>query len=92
MSEQLTAAAPSSRSTPFAGTAWARWAITAVFAASGVAISSFAVRTPSLKAEHALSTAQLGLLSTVFGVAAILAMQLTGALVARWGRPRAIPD
>src|SRR5262245_17637420 len=63
----------------------ARWAVTAVFAGNGATIASLAVRTPSLKIAHGLDAAHLGLLSAVFGVAAILAMQLAGGLTARWG-------
>jgi predicted MFS family arabinose efflux permease len=68
-----------------AGTARARWAVTAVFAANGVTIASFAVRTPSLKVEHGLTTGQLGMVSALFGVAALIVMQLTGRLAARLG-------
>lgn len=63
----------------------ARWAVTAVFAANGVTIASFAVRTPSLKLEHGLTTGQLGFVSALFGVAGLIVMQLTGRLAARLG-------
>jgi MFS family permease len=56
-----------------------------VFAANGATIASFAVRTPTLKADHALTAGQLGLVSAMFGVAALLSMQLTGGLAARLG-------
>jgi MFS family permease len=68
--------APSSR---------ARWATTAVFGGNGLVIASLVVRTPQLKLDLALSPAQLGLVSAVFGVSAVLAMQVAGALTARVG-------
>jgi MFS family permease len=63
----------------------ARWAVAAVFAANGGTIAGMVVRTPSLKLEHGLTDARLGLLSAVFGVSAVAAMQVTGRLAARVG-------
>ena len=63
----------------------ARWAVTSVFAANGVTIASLAVRTPSLKLDHGLTAGQLGVVSALFGVAALVTMQLTGGLAARLG-------
>ncbi|MEO3827667.1 hypothetical protein [Actinomadura sp. B10D3] len=63
----------------------ARWAVTALFAANGLTIAALAVRTPSLKIEHGLTAGQLGVVSALFGVAAVLSMQLTGGLAARLG-------
>ncbi|GAA4446193.1 MFS transporter [Phytohabitans houttuyneae] len=63
----------------------ARWAITAVFGGNGLLIASLVVRTPQLKLDLDLSPAQLGLVSAVFGVSAVLAMQVAGALAARVG-------
>jgi len=68
----------------------ARWAITAVFGGNGLLIASLVARTPSLKVDLGLSPAQLGLTSAVFGVAAVLAMQLTGAVAARLGSARVV--
>lgn len=65
--------------------ALARWAVTALFAANGLTIAALAVRTPSLKIEHGLTAGQLGVVSALFGVAAVLSMQLTGGLAARLG-------
>jgi MFS family permease len=62
-----------------------RWAITAVFAANGGIIAGFVVRTPSLKLEHGLTEGRLGVVSALFGVAAVVAMQLAGRLAARLG-------
>lgn len=63
----------------------ARWAVTALFAANGLTIAALAVRTPSLKIEHGLTAGQLGVVSALFGVAAVLSMQLTGGPAARLG-------
>jgi MFS family permease len=77
----LVADAPATTRLP----AHARWAITAVFAGNGATIASLVVRTPSLKLEHGLTDGQLGLASALFGVAAVVTMQLTGGLAARLG-------
>ncbi|BCB88260.1 MFS transporter [Phytohabitans suffuscus] len=63
----------------------ARWAVTAVFGGNGLIIASMVVRTPQLKLDLDLSPAQLGLVSAAFGVSAVLAMQVAGALAARVG-------
>src|SRR5689334_22972615 len=63
----------------------ARWAITAVFGGNGLLIASLAVRTPSLQLDLGLSTGQLGLLSGMFGISAVVAMQSSGRLAARFG-------
>ncbi|MDQ7904398.1 MFS transporter [Phytohabitans sp. ZYX-F-186] len=63
----------------------ARWAIAAVFAGNGLAIASLAVRNPSLKLDHDLSAVQLGAVSALFGVVAVIVMQVAGRLTARLG-------
>jgi predicted MFS family arabinose efflux permease len=63
----------------------ARWAVAAVFAVNGATIAGMVVRTPSLKLEHGLSDGRLGLLSAVFGVSAVAAMQVAGRLSGRVG-------
>jgi predicted MFS family arabinose efflux permease len=68
----------------------ARWAVAAVFAGNGAAIASLAVRNPSLKLDHDLSTGQLGLLSALFGVVAVVVMQVAGRLAARLGSARLV--
>jgi MFS family permease len=68
----------------------ARWAVTSVFAGNGAAIASLVVRTPSLKLAHGLSAGQLGLVSTLFGVAAVITMQVAGRLAARVGSARVV--
>ncbi|MEV7806633.1 MFS transporter [Microbispora sp. NPDC088329] len=63
----------------------ARVAVTAVFAVNGALIAAFAVRTPSLKADHGLTEALLGLLIALDGVAALVATRVAGRLAARIG-------
>ena len=63
----------------------ARWAITAIFCADGLLIANLVGRVPSLKLDLGLSSGQLGLVSALFGVAAVVAMQATGRLAARVG-------
>jgi MFS family permease len=67
-----------------------RWAVTAVFFLNGLLLSSYIVRLPSLKAEHHLSNGQLGALGTLFGAAALIAMQFVGNFTARVGSARVI--
>ena len=62
-----------------------RWAITGVFFLNGLTLGSYLVRIPSLKSDLQLSTVQLGLISTIFGATALVAMQFVGALVSRFG-------
>ncbi|MCW6008282.1 MFS transporter [Micromonospora sp. CPCC 205371] len=63
----------------------ARWAITAVFGCNGLLIASLVVRTPSLKIDLGLSAGKLGLVSALFGVAAVIAMRSAGRIAARAG-------
>jgi MFS family permease len=67
-----------------------RVAVMAVFFLNGLMIASYIVRLPSLKADLHLSTFQVGLASTLFGVSAVVAMQFVGGLVARYGSARLI--
>ncbi|MGV9599103.1 MFS transporter [Streptosporangium sandarakinum] len=63
----------------------ARWAATGTFLIVGLVFSSYFVRVPSIKLGHGLSDGQLGLMLVVPSLAALVAMQLTGGLVARFG-------
>ncbi|SCG57047.1 Predicted arabinose efflux permease, MFS family [Micromonospora echinaurantiaca] len=63
----------------------ARWAITTVFGANGLLIASMAVRTPSLKLDLDLTSGHLGVLSAIFGLAAVISMQIVSSVVARAG-------
>jgi hypothetical protein len=57
----------------------------AVFFLNGLTLSTFIVRQPSLKLSHHLTDGQLGMLGMCFAVAALVAMQSTGPLVAAFG-------
>src|SRR5947208_16533623 len=65
-----------------------RWPATAVFLLNGLALSTYIVRVPSLKAKHSLSDGQLGLVGMLFALAALVAMQAVGPLVSRLGSGR----
>jgi sugar phosphate permease len=67
-----------------------RWAVTAVFFLNGLLLSTYIVRLPSLKADHHLSNGQLGALGTLFGAAALIAMQFVGGFTARVGSAHVI--
>jgi MFS family permease len=56
-----------------------------VFLLNGLALSTSLARQPSLKSAHHLSDGQVGVLGLLFAVAAIVAMQFVGPLVARVG-------
>src|SRR3954464_5846674 len=62
-----------------------RWPATAVFLLNGLALSTYIVRVPSLKAEHLVSDGQLGLIGMIFALAALPGLQTVGPLVSRLG-------
>jgi MFS family permease len=62
-----------------------RRAITSVFLLNGLALSSFLVRVPSLKAQNHLNNGQIGLIGLLFGLSAITSMQFVAQLVGRFG-------
>src|SRR5450432_3366255 len=62
-----------------------RRAITSVFFLNGLALSSFLVRMPALKAQHHLNNGQIGLIGMLFGLSALASMQFVGPLVGRFG-------
>jgi MFS family permease len=68
----------------------ARWAITAVFFVNGLLVATYLVRIPSLKVALDLTGPRLAAVLTCFSVAALLAMQSVGRLVARFGSARVI--
>lgn len=68
----------------------ARWAVTAVFFLNGMQVTSYISRLPGLKAAHHINDGQLGIILTLYGVAAVLTMQFVGGLVARFGSGRVI--
>ena len=62
-----------------------RRAVTVIFGASGLLIASLAVRTPSIQQDLQLTTGRLGLLSALFGLTAVAAMQVAARLTGRFG-------
>ncbi|MEU8350734.1 MULTISPECIES: MFS transporter [unclassified Streptomyces] len=70
---------------PDAGVGRARWAAPAPFLITGLLFASYFVRIPSLKLELGLSDGLLGIFLMLPIVSGLLAMQMTGRLVARVG-------
>lgn len=62
-----------------------RLAAMSTFLIVGLAFATFLIRVPTLKLEHGLSDGQLGLLLVIPSICAVISMQITGALVARFG-------
>lgn len=62
-----------------------RWAAAAAFFIVGLIFAAYFIRVPTLKLAHGLSAGQLGLLLVLPSLTAVLTMQLTGGLVARFG-------
>lgn len=67
-----------------------RWraAIFAIFFASGLSIATWASRVPSIKADLGLDNAQVGLILLGMGVASIIGISTSPAVVARTGARR----
>ncbi|MFI9553065.1 MFS transporter [Nonomuraea endophytica] len=63
----------------------APWMAAVPFLVTGMVLASYFVRIPSMKLQFGLSDGQLGLLFTLPILSALVAMQLTGRLVARHG-------
>lgn len=62
-----------------------RLAVAAIFFLNGAMLGSFASRIPALKEAHRLSEATLGLALLAIAAGAVLAMPLSGGLIARLG-------
>ncbi|CAH0224537.1 Inner membrane protein YbjJ [Microbacterium oxydans] len=67
-----------------------RWraAIFAIFFASGLSIATWASRVPSIKADLGLDNAQVGLILLGMGIASIIGISTSPAVVARTGARR----
>ncbi len=63
----------------------ARWAISSVFLLTGVGTANWAVRIPAVQRSLDLSDGQLGFALLGVSIGAIVAMPLSGRLVARYG-------
>jgi hypothetical protein len=66
----------------------ARGAVFCLFASFGIVIASWAVHLPSVKQATGVSTSLLGVVLLLVGVGALAGMQLSGALVDRFGSGR----
>ncbi len=62
-----------------------RWAVAAMFLANGFVMGSWAPQIPVLLERFDIGETTLGLLILVFGLGALLAMPLSGMLMARYG-------
>lgn len=65
-----------------------RAAITALFIGNGLLLGAWAANIPRVREAHALTDSALGTLLLAFGIGAVVAMALTGALAARVGAGR----
>jgi len=68
----------------------ARTAVVVAFAMAGLALASFLARTPSVREELGLSTAQLGLLLLCVSVSSVASLPASGPIVARLGPARSV--
>lgn len=62
-----------------------RWAVALMFAVNGFVMGSWAPQIPLLLPRHQISTFTLGLLILMLGIGAVVAMALSGGLIARHG-------
>lgn len=67
-----------------------RWraAVFAIFLASGLSISTWAARVPSIKPAIGVDNAQLGLMLLAGGIASILGVSISSVILARFGAKR----
>ena len=63
----------------------ARAAVFCLFASFGIVIATWAVHLPSVKATTGISTSLLGAILLILGAGALIGMQVSGALVDRFG-------
>ncbi len=81
----LRQAPPEESRTPAEGPPLLRWATATAFVLVGLVFSSYLVRMPTFKLALGLSDGQLGLMMVVPTVSALVVMQVSGSLVARFG-------
>jgi MFS family permease len=67
---------------------WSRTAVFLIFAVFGLCISTWAVHIPSVQARTGVSAGTLGTLLLMHGAGALIGMQASGPLIARWGSAR----
>jgi len=66
----------------------ARCALSSIFFINGVVLASWAPHIPAVKARHAISDGQLGIVLLSMAVGAVLALPLAGGLISRFGNRR----
>lgn len=66
----------------------ARWAVSIIFFINGLVLASWVSHIPAVKAQHAISDGQLGLVLLSMAVGSVLALPLAGWLVSRFGSRR----
>jgi MFS family permease len=66
----------------------ARWAVSAIFFINGAVLASWVPHIPSLKARHAISDGELGLVLLSMAAGAVFALPVAGRLVGRLGSRR----
>src|SRR5262245_38573724 len=66
----------------------ARSAVSTVFFINGMVLASWVPHIPTVKAQHALSDGQLGIVLLLMAVGSVLALSLAGGLIARFGSRR----
>ena len=65
-----------------------RWAISTIFFINGVVLASWVPHLPAVKAQHAISNGQLGIVLLSMAAGSILALPLAGGLISRFGSRR----
>jgi len=66
----------------------ARWAVSTIFFINGLVLASWVSHIPAVKARHAISDGQLGLVLLSMAVGSVFALPLAGWLVSRFGSRR----
>src|SRR5215510_5525393 len=66
----------------------ARCAVSIIFFINGAVLASWVPHIPAVKAQHAISDGQLGIILLSMAVGSVLALPLAGWLVARFGSRR----
>lgn len=66
----------------------ARWAISTIFFLNGMVLASWVPHIPAVKAQHALSDGQLGLVLLSMAVGSVLTLPCAGWLASRFGSRR----
>lgn len=65
-----------------------RWAVSTIFFINGMVLASWVPHIPAVKAQHAISDGELGIVLLSMAVGAVFALPLAGWLVGRAGSRR----